>query len=313
MSATRACGNVPPATSSLFLALYSHIHLICRPTSLFMFLHLHRHIMQTHTYKQTCKDTYSCPAGRCQAPGNKWAKDVTSWVFLFGVSGWNVRGKLREWVSTEQHGPFEQKVTEESCGDVCACIPTEKLSPVARMKRRHCTFPQTTDTFKVYVSHISHQHFYNTYPVVFRARVCELTPKHHFKQIFLKNIKTLFCCICGNVGTFSCHVCATMPEVFSEMLGHFPCAFVIKSDNLNKTLGHFPAATGPQNPKFSMTPWNISKCVFCNQTYFQWDVGSFSSCIWGKKVKHWNIFQPRLLLQHRIYSTKCQNKIFTEA
>lgn len=162
-----------------------------------MFLHLHRHIMQTHTYKQTCKDTYSCPAGRCQAPGNKWAKDVTSWVFLFGVSGWNVRGKLREWVSTEQHGPFEQKVTEESCGDVCACIPTEKLSPVARMKRRHCTFPQTTDTFKVYVSHKSHQHFYNTYPVVFRARVCELTPQHHFKQIFLKNIKTLFCCICG--------------------------------------------------------------------------------------------------------------------
>ena len=81
------------------------------------------------------------------------------------------------------------------------------------------------------------------------------------------------------------------------MSGYFPCAFVIKSDNLNKTLGHFPAATGPQNPKFSMTPWNISKCVFCNQTYFQWDVGSFSSCIWGKKVKHWNIFQPRLLLQ----------------
>ena len=58
-----------------------------------------------------------------------------------------------------------------------------------------------------------------------------------------------------------------------------------------------------------MTSWNISKCVFCNQTrYFQWDVRSFSSWIRGKKVKHWNIFQPRLLLQHRIYSTKCKKK-----
>lgn len=40
----------------------------------------------------------------------KEAKDVTSQVlgfFLGGVSGWNVRGKLRVWVSTEQHGPVE--------------------------------------------------------------------------------------------------------------------------------------------------------------------------------------------------------------
>lgn len=149
MSATRACGNVPPATSSLFLALYSHTHTFTKYVGLrFCFAPAPTHNADTHTYRQTCKDTYSCPAGRCQAPGNKWAKDVTSQVFLFGVSGWNVRGKLREWVSTEQHGPVEQKVMEESCGDVCACIPTEKVT-VARKKCRYCTFLQTTDRFNL--------------------------------------------------------------------------------------------------------------------------------------------------------------------
>lgn len=49
-------------------------------------------------------------------------------VFVFClVTGWNVRGKLRELVSAEQHGPVKQKVGEKSCGDVCVCIPVEKL------------------------------------------------------------------------------------------------------------------------------------------------------------------------------------------
>lgn len=38
----------------------------------------------------------------------------------------DVRGKLREWVSTEQHGPVKQKVREGSCSDVRMCIPTKK-------------------------------------------------------------------------------------------------------------------------------------------------------------------------------------------
>lgn len=47
--------------------------------------------------------------------------------FPFFVSGRDVRGKLREWVSTEQHGPDKQKVMEESCSDVCVCILTENV------------------------------------------------------------------------------------------------------------------------------------------------------------------------------------------
>lgn len=46
-------------------------------------------------------------------------------VFVFFVSGRDVRGKLREWVSTEHHEPGEQKVTEETSSDVCVCILME--------------------------------------------------------------------------------------------------------------------------------------------------------------------------------------------
>lgn len=90
-------------------------------------MHKHTH---THTFKQTCKSVYPCPAREMSSTRQKEAKDVSSQVlffFFFFVSGWNVRGKLREWVSTEQHGPVKQKVGEKSCGDVCVCIPVEKL------------------------------------------------------------------------------------------------------------------------------------------------------------------------------------------
>lgn len=132
MIATRACGNVPPATSSLFLDLYAYRLTLKAKYVGLHFVHLHRDIMHnarthTHNCKQTCNGTYPCPAGRCQTPGRCKAKSDSSQAFCFFVSGRDVRGKLREWVSTEQHGPDKQKVMEESCSDVCVCILTENV------------------------------------------------------------------------------------------------------------------------------------------------------------------------------------------
>lgn len=91
-----------------------------------------RHYAHTHahTYKQPCNDTDSSPAGRCQTPGRSKPRTSPSRcfyfiLFYFFVSGRDVRGKLREWVSTEHHEPGKQKVVGETSSDVCVCILME--------------------------------------------------------------------------------------------------------------------------------------------------------------------------------------------
>lgn len=132
MSAIRACGNVPPATSSLFPALYAYTltHKLnmsayglctCTGTS----------CTHTHTYKQTSKDICSCPAGRCQAPGtSKPRTSLPQVCFLFGWAGGMSEASSGSGSPQSSTGlSNRKKVMEESCGDVCVCIPTEKTLP----------------------------------------------------------------------------------------------------------------------------------------------------------------------------------------
>lgn len=126
--------HVPVEMYPLQLPLFSWIcmHTVSHIKTKYVglhFVHPHWDVMHNaHTYKQTCNGTCSCPAGRCQTPGGRKANSDSSQVFsFFFVSGRDVRGKLREWVSTEQHGPDKHKVMEESCSDVRVCILTENV------------------------------------------------------------------------------------------------------------------------------------------------------------------------------------------
>lgn len=83
MNATRACGNVPPATYSPFpdcVRTQSHSqteYTLCTCTQT---LCTHTH---AHTYKQPCNDTDSSPAGRCQTPGRSKPRTSPSRCFYF--------------------------------------------------------------------------------------------------------------------------------------------------------------------------------------------------------------------------------------
>lgn len=95
-------------------------------------VHLHSDIMHTHTPISNHVMTLTHPPlgdvkhqeevsqGR-HLPG----VFILFYFIYFFVSGRDVRGKLREWVSTEHHEPGKQKVVGETSSDVCVCILME--------------------------------------------------------------------------------------------------------------------------------------------------------------------------------------------
>lgn len=131
MNATRACGNVPPATYSLFpdcVRTQSHSqteYTLCTCTqTLCTHTHTHlpisNHVMTlTHPPLGDVKHQEEVSQGR-HLPGVFYFI-----LFIYFVSGRDVRGKLREWVSTEHHEPGKQKVVGETSSDVCVCILME--------------------------------------------------------------------------------------------------------------------------------------------------------------------------------------------
>lgn len=126
MSATRACGNVPPATSSLFLALVrlqsSHIIWICRPT---VFLHLHQDIMHnTPTSKHVMMTLIHAQLGDV-----KHQAEVSQGRHFPGAFFWERVKCQRQAQGVGLHrAAVGLKVREESCSDVCVCIPTRETS-----------------------------------------------------------------------------------------------------------------------------------------------------------------------------------------
>lgn len=87
-------------------------------------MHLHPDIMYTHISKHVMALI------NAQLGDVKHQAEVSHgrrFPGVFFVSRRDVRGKLREWVSTEQHRPVKQKVMEESCSDICVRIPTENV------------------------------------------------------------------------------------------------------------------------------------------------------------------------------------------
>lgn len=148
--------------------------------------------------------------------------------------------------------------------------------------------------------HTNHQHFYNMYPIVFRARVCELTPWHCFNRNIFNNHQNFFLLYLWqqNLIFYTIHW-NFFPVMFVQQYWIF---------SLRRLVIFQPRLTD----KTQIFQWHVG--IFLSVFFatkpdiFSWDVRSFSSWIWGKKVKHWNIFQPRLLLQHQIYSTNCQKK-----
>lgn len=105
--------NLTPKLNTLFapaLRHYAHTH---TPRS--------NHVMTlTHPPLGDVKHQEEVSQGR-HLPG----VFILFYFIYFFVSGRDVRGKLREWVSTEHHEPGKQKVVGETSSDVCVCILME--------------------------------------------------------------------------------------------------------------------------------------------------------------------------------------------